>query len=139
MPEHGSVLKTVYSVADFLDWQRSGTLDLRPYFQRNSVWTHKAKSYYVDTLIRGFPVPLLLLQSATDSKTYRSVRRVVDGQQRLRTILAYIDPTCISDFTDRDDFVIQAAHNRGLAGMRFGNCRRPFKPICWILNSASMY
>lgn len=121
MADTRSVLKTVYSVADFLDWQRSGTLDLRPYFQRNSVWTKSAKSYFIDTLVKGFPVPLLLLQSQTNSKTFKSVRRVVDGQQRLRTVLAYVDPACLSDYEERDEFVLMGTHNRELAGRTFSD------------------
>ena len=121
MTEARDVLKTVYSVADFLDWQRSSTLDLRPYFQRKSVWSKKAKSYYIDTLLRGYPVPLLLLQSTTDTRTFRKLRRVVDGQQRLRTVLSFVDPQCIPDFEDRDDFAIQRSHSRAFAGMRFAD------------------
>lgn len=133
MSDSRSVLKTVYSVADFLDWQRAGTLDLRPYFQRNSVWTKSAKSYFIDTLVRGFPIPLLLLQSQTDAKTFRSTRRVVDGQQRLRTVLAYVDPDCLTDFEPRDDFALMGTHNRKLAGRAFADLSDDLQQL--ILNT----
>lgn len=127
MAESLGVLKTVYSVGDFLDWQRSGTLDLRPYFQRNDVWSKSAKSYFIDTLVRGFPVPLLLLQTATDAKSYRSIRRVVDGQQRLRTVLAFVDPSCLDDFKAKDDFTMMRTHNPQLAGRSFEDLPREAK------------
>ena len=113
------VTKTVYTALDFLEWQRSGALDLRPYFQRGSVWTPKAKSYFIDTLLRGYPVPVMFLQNKPNPKTLRNVRQVVDGQQRLRTMLAYIDIECLPDATDDDIVRIMRAHNRELAGVQF--------------------
>lgn len=110
------VTRTVYRVADFLSWQRAGSLNLRPPFQRLSVWTPKAQSYLIDTLLRGYPVPLIFLQDGTDPDTYEPIRQVVDGQQRLRTILGYIDPTCIEDF---EEFTISKVHDPELAGCRF--------------------
>ncbi len=37
------ITKTTFRVADFLAWQRHSALDLRPPFQRGSVWSTKAK------------------------------------------------------------------------------------------------
>jgi hypothetical protein len=113
------VQKTQFSVLDFLEWQRSGGLNLRPYYQRGSVWTAKSKSYLIDTLVRGFPIPIIFLQMKTDQVTLKSVRQVVDGQQRLRTILAYIERSCLPDADERDEFAISRAHNRELAGKSF--------------------
>jgi hypothetical protein len=49
------IKRTLFSVSDFLDWQRQGTLNLDPPFQRRSVWKPGAKSYLVDTVVRGLP------------------------------------------------------------------------------------
>lgn len=96
-----------YNVSDFLEWQLAGLLDLSPQFQRRSVWTEKAKSYLIDTLIRGRPMPkVLMTQNLTEG---RNVRTVVDGQQRLRTILGFIN----------GDFKLSRAHNIELANLTF--------------------
>ena len=121
------VTKTLYSVLDFLEWQRSGALDLRPYFQRGSVWTPKAKSFFVDTLLRGYPVPIIFLQNRTDAHTLKNVRQVVDGQQRLRTILAYMDKDSLPDANPSDDIRIMRTHNRDLAGKSFDELPRRFR------------
>lgn len=113
------VTRTIYRVSDFLSWQRAGTLDMRPPFQRLSVWSPKAKSFLIDTLLRGYPVPLIFLQEGTNPETYEPTRRVVDGQQRLRTIIGFVDPTCIPDLSDEEDFTISGIHNEDLAGSRF--------------------
>lgn len=97
----------VYSVSDFLEWHQNGLLDLSPSFQRRGVWTRAAKSYLIDTIIRGRPMPkVLITQELTNQKT---VRTVVDGQQRLRTILEFISGA----------FSIQKAHNDDYGRMHY--------------------
>lgn len=113
------VTKTLYTVSDFVDWQRNDGLNLRPYFQRGSVWQSKAKSFLIDTIVRGFPIPIIYIQTQTDRATRRSVRRVVDGQQRLRTILAYVDIGLLKDATDQDLFSVMPTHNPRLSGLGF--------------------
>lgn len=96
-----------YNVSDFVEWDSRGQLQLSPDFQRRSVWSQKAKSYLVDTIIRGKPIPkLLITQEIQDRK---NTRIVVDGQQRLRAILEYVE----------GGFPISRAHNREYAGKRF--------------------
>lgn len=119
MDELLKVSRTTYKVADFLSWQRQGTLNLRPPFQRGSVWNPKAKSFFIDSIVRGFPVPLIFLQDRTDPQTYEPQRLVVDGQQRLRTVLAYLDPSCLKDAKPTDAFKILRTHNPDLAGQTF--------------------
>ena len=109
-----------FKVADFLSWQRAGTLDLNPEFQRRSVWKPGAKSYLIDTVHRGLPVPLVFLRDRLDVTTGSNIREVVDGQQRLRTLLSFIDPHCLPDFNpDQDEFVVSKSHNAAIAGKTF--------------------
>jgi hypothetical protein len=97
----------VYSIADFEEWDNSGLLNISPDFQRRSVWSEKAKSYLIDTIIRGLPIPKILISQ--ELRGGRVVRIVVDGQQRLRAILGFIN----------GDFKISRAHNREFAGRTF--------------------
>ena len=101
------VRKTQFAVADFLSWQRNQTINLNPPFQRRSVWKPDAKSYFMDTVVKGFPAPIIYLRQSADLSTQQSRREVVDGQQRLRTIFTYIDPTLLQDFdATRDSFTV---------------------------------
>lgn len=113
------IKRTTFSVGDFLSWQKSNSLELSPSFQRRSVWTKAQKSYFVDTVYRGLPVPIIFVRERTDVETLSTIREVVDGQQRLRTMLSFIDPTCLSDATDADSFVVQKKHNRDIQGKAF--------------------
>ena len=97
----------VYSIADVSEWYGNGLLELSPEFQRRSVWTEKAKSYLIDTIIRGKPIPKLLITQRLEGR--RNVRVVIDGQQRVRAILGFID----------GDFRISRAHNRDLARLTY--------------------
>src|SRR4051812_28560630 len=99
--------RTVYTVSDYLDWQRSGVLKLKPVFQRRDVWKSKAKSLLIDTVVQGLPVPIIFLRKAQDLNALRSVLEVVDGQQRLRTLFSFIDRSVLPDFrTERDEFTV---------------------------------
>lgn len=84
----GSTPQT-YTIADFLKWHDDGELQLNPKFQRGSVWSPPAKSYLIDSILRGYPIPKLLLRTAVDRDSRRTLRDVVDGQQRLRTIIEF--------------------------------------------------
>lgn len=97
----------VYSISDFLEWHNNDLLELSPDFQRRAVWSEKAKSYLIDTILRGRPIPKIIIsQRLKDSRT---IRVVVDGQQRLRAVLEFIN----------GDFSISRAHSTQLAGKRF--------------------
>src|SRR5687767_11913972 len=116
-----NIAKTVYKVSDFISWQRNKSLVLSPSFQRRSVWPQAAKSLLIDTIVRGIPIPIIFLREKTDLNTLEPVREVVDGQQRLRTLIAYIDSKLLKDYDkEKDAFVVKKTHNPEIAGKSFG-------------------
>ncbi len=107
-------------MSDFLSWQRSGSLELSPQFQRRPLWPPSAKSYLIDTIVRGLPIPIIFIREMTNLDTLESKREVVDGQQRLRTLFAFIDPKSLSDYNrDRDWFTVKKSHNPEISGKTF--------------------
>lgn len=115
------ISKTNYKVSDFLTWQKAGTLVLSPSFQRRPVWDPGAKSYLIDTVVRGLPMPIIFLREQKSSlSTFEPKREVVDGQQRIRTLVSYIAPKFIKDLNpDRDIFTVKRSHNKELFGKQF--------------------
>lgn len=94
---------TTHSVAWFAKRHKDQELELKAPFQRNPVWTAKQKSYLIDTILRGFPVPELYMQEYTDAAGQdRYV--VVDGQQRLRACLEFLEGRLTLDPVDSPDF-----------------------------------
>ena len=57
-----------------------------PQFQRNFVWSTRDASRFIESLLLGLPVPGIFLSKDEDSRLL-----VVDGQQRLRSLLAFYD------------------------------------------------
>ena len=115
-----NIQKTVYKVNDFISWQRSGSLILSPSFQRRPVWTKSAKSYLLDTIIEGLPIPIIFIRERIDLNTLEPRREVIDGQQRLRTLISYIIPSSLNNFNPEfDDFTISKIHNKKYALKKF--------------------
>ena len=115
-----SITRTQFKVADFVSWQNEGLLDLTPPFQRRSVWRHGAKSLLVDTVARGLPTPIIFLRDRINLSTLRNTREVVDGQQRLRTLISFVAPDTLDDLDEsRDIFTVRRAHNHEMAGRTF--------------------
>lgn len=81
---------TTYVGLDLLAWRQQQALILSPKFQRRGVWATAARSYFIDTLLRGYPVPPLHIRLLRDPKR-GLVREVVDGQQRLRALFDFIE------------------------------------------------
>lgn len=116
-----AIQRTTFTVANFISWSRAQELSLSPSFQRRAVWPPKAKSYFIDTISRGLPIPIVFLRESTNIDTLATTREVVDGQQRLRTLISFIDSQALNDFDpDRDDFVVSKTHNPEISGMKFG-------------------
>ena len=101
---------------------------MTPPFQRRSVWRPGAKSFLLDTIVRGLPTPIIFLRDRIELKTLSGVREVVDGQQRLRTILCYVAPKLVKDYKpSRDEVTMRSTHNRELAGKSFQQLDEEFQ------------
>lgn len=97
----------IVQINDILQWYENEELELSPKYQRNSVWNEKAKSYLMDTIIRGLPIPPIFMRQSIDVTTKKTYREIIDGQQRLRAITEYID----------NKFPISKTHNEKYGGM----------------------
>ena len=78
-----------YRIADFLEWEEKKQLVLNPDFQRRKVWTEPAKVYLIDSILRQVSLPKFYIRTKIDLETRRTIREVVDGQQRLQAILSF--------------------------------------------------
>ena len=74
----------------FLDLHSNKQLDLSPPYQRRSVWTKKDREFFLDTIFRDYPCPAIFLHKelSDDGKT---IYHVVDGKQRIETIIAFTE------------------------------------------------
>ena len=90
----------------FRDRYNSGELSIRPPYQRQPVWSAKQKCALVESILLSLPIPEIYVQHTVERDSEgtheRSAYAVVDGQQRIRTVLQFIG----IDATDTE-----AAHN----------------------------
>lgn len=75
-------LETIYSQV------KNGTIDLTPPYQRRNDWDDTKRSRLIESILLGYPIPNLILTTKNKSGKYW----VVDGKQRLQTLVGFIDP-----------------------------------------------
>lgn len=78
------------TVVWFKKTNENGELQMKPPFQRNPVWTHPQKSYLIDSVLNGFPVPEIYMQEFVD-ETGNERHIIIDGQQRIRACLEFVE------------------------------------------------
>ena len=61
------------------------------YQRTDKVWPEKAQQYLIESIILGYPIPKLFLHQKIDLKSKRSIKFVVDGQQRTKAIVDYFE------------------------------------------------
>ena len=105
-------ISKVYQISDIIQWDEKGELELSPKYQRNSVWNEKAKSYLIDTIIRGLPIPPIFIRQKVDVLTRTTNREIIDGQQRIRAIIEYVVD---------EKYSIKRSHNKNYGGKKYSD------------------
>jgi hypothetical protein len=78
-------------IADLINDIEEGKLVIKPYFQRRLVWTNTDKEKFIETVLKKYPFPEIFI--ATGSLDLDQIKRqnwLVDGQQRISTLLNYV-------------------------------------------------
>jgi Protein of unknown function DUF262 len=76
-------------IQDIVNLDKRKELNLRPWYQRRIVWTTQQQSYLINTILEQKPVPSIYVRHSIEISSGRSMREVVDGQQRLAAVLDY--------------------------------------------------
>ncbi|QWF82087.1 DUF262 domain-containing protein [Amycolatopsis sp. CA-230715] len=97
-----------HTVSWFWSRLQNEELDMKPPYQRNPVWQESQKALLIDSVLRGYPIPELYLQSSVAS-TGKELHVVVDGQQRVRACLEFIS----------NKFALNEDSGGSLAGLKF--------------------
>jgi hypothetical protein len=86
------IVSTSMTVADYCNaLHRREIVVNREYQRSDKVWPDIAKSFLIETLVLGYPMPKLSLHQVTDVRTRTTVKEIVDGQQRSTAILQFFD------------------------------------------------
>lgn len=82
---------TTISIAGFHEQNQLEKYNYAPPYQRRSVWTDEKQSYFIDSILRNFPIPAIFLHRKIDPDTGKTSFDVIDGKQRLTAIARFIN------------------------------------------------
>ncbi|MDP2759633.1 MAG: DUF262 domain-containing protein [Sideroxyarcus sp.] len=98
---------STHAISDIRDWNQLCILILQPDYQRKEVWGDPAKVMLIDSILNGIPMPKIFVSSSI--KDGKTVRTVIDGQQRITTILSFLS----------DGFPLASPYAGEFVGKRF--------------------
>jgi hypothetical protein len=98
---------TIQNISWFRDRYRDGALILKPPYQRKPVWVAKQKSSLIESILLHLPVPEIYIQKITEADGATTFG-IVDGQQRIRTILQFIGSETDPEEQDHNRFALVA-------------------------------
>ncbi|MGQ7890651.1 DUF262 domain-containing protein [Paenibacillus sp. WC2504] len=75
-----------YTLFDLVNRFKRGDIELQPVYQRGEVWNIETKSHLIESILMNFPIPPLYF-----AERERGKWEVIDGQQRLRAIIDFIE------------------------------------------------
>jgi hypothetical protein len=78
-------------VQEIINYYNNDELELNPWYQRRSVWTDQQKAYLINTIFEKKPIPSIYIRHYLDIEQEKSIKEIVDGQQRIRAIIEYSD------------------------------------------------
>ncbi|HAT50398.1 MAG: DUF262 domain-containing protein [Nitrospirae bacterium] len=84
-------LTNAITVASFWEGFVLKKYNLNPKYQRKSVWDDEKQSFFIDSILKNFPIPPIFLHQRIDDKTGKTSFDVIDGKQRLTSIKRFID------------------------------------------------
>jgi hypothetical protein len=79
------------SIASFHEQNQLEKFNYNPPYQRRSIWSDEKQSYFIDSILRNFPIPPIFLHRKIDTDTGRTTFDVIDGKQRLTAIARFIN------------------------------------------------
>ena len=81
------------SIQDLVSLFKSGMMIANPEYQRGVVWGDSQQKRLIDSLFRGYKLPLLYLHERKDeiAGLTREGLEIIDGQQRLTAIYNYVE------------------------------------------------
>ena len=105
------------SIGEMMNLYRDGELDVHPEFQRFYRWDEEQKSKLIESILLGIPIPPIFVSQKVNGKW-----DVIDGQQRLSTILQFLQVLKKENGEKYDPLVLQATKFLpALEGVRWDN------------------
>lgn len=89
------MLKTIgtqMTIADYCEEFGAEKIYVNKNYQRSDKrWSSPARSFLIETILLGYPLPKFYLYPITDVKNRRTLKEIVDGQQRTSAITDFFE------------------------------------------------
>ncbi|WP_445357923.1 DUF262 domain-containing protein [Microbulbifer sp. ANSA005] len=102
------------TVSTFYEEYLLDKYNMDPAYQRRSVWSDEKKSFFVDSVLKNLPIPPVFLRQNVDDTTGKTTYEVIDGKQRLSSLVDFIN----GEFPTADE-ADDPLHDESLAGRYF--------------------
>lgn len=116
------------SCADIYRMYEKKQIDINPDFQRGEVWSNKAQSLFVDSLIKQLPIPSMCI--SLDIKTQK--RLVIDGLQRITSIIKFLNVDGDWKLSKSEDI------DERLSGKKVSTIKQESQALFEILENATL-
>lgn len=102
-------------ISEFYENTRAGKYDYSAVYQREKVWSEEKKSFLIDSILKNYPIPPVFFRMKIDQDSGMTLYDVIDGKQRLTTIVDFIEGKVVLP----DDFGDDLIGNSELNGATF--------------------
>lgn len=92
------------------------------YQRKSGVWSEDKKSFLIDSILKNYPIPAIFLRPCVDTASGKTVYDVVDGKQRLETIVSFIENRiALTTYFAEDAFIDESNIEKAteIAGLTF--------------------
>ncbi|GAB3927277.1 DUF262 domain-containing protein [Mucilaginibacter myungsuensis] len=101
-----------YTIDDIRRLITSKEIAIQPKFQRRRrSWPLTAKTWLIDSIINNFPIPVIYTREFYDESNQR-VREIIDGQQRITTIIEFLNNEWVLSNNISDDSLVGATFSQ---------------------------
>ncbi len=109
------------TIASFWENVELNKYNFNPPYQRKSIWSEEKKSFLIDSILRNFPMPPIFLRQNIDIDTGKTKYDVIDGKQRLSSIISFIK----NEISVSSDFENEENETPNLSGAFFTDLDKP--------------
>ncbi len=108
------------SLASFWESQLFDKYKYDPGYQRDSIWSDEKQSFLIDSILKNIPIPPIFLHQIIDDETGKTTYDVIDGKQRLTSIIRFIEGEIVAASEDEDSPLFDVK----LAGLSFEDLKK---------------
>ena len=103
------------TIANFWENYLLKKYNFDPAYQRKSVWSDEKQSFFIDSILKNFPMPPIFLHQKINDDTGKTIYDIIDGKQRLTSIIRFLN----NEITASDEFESSPFYDEKIAGVYF--------------------